>query len=298
MRTIIPKPDDRLEWLEARRHYVGASEAAALVAEHPFLTLGELAAEKLTGTVRPENAAMKRGRYLEHAIASWYSDEHGIALEEPHELYIYDDCLIATLDRMVVGAPVVIEIKSVRGRYVTEPERYWYHQAQVQLLCAGAERVDLVVLDDSDELKVFGVVPEPKIQALLAEAAHTFLAYVRRGEFPPGIALPYPAAAILHPRVERQAVALDDDTARWCRALICLQSRIRDLQSDEDALKGMIGHRLGDAAEGRHNGRTIVTWRSVTRSTIDAKRLRAEHPDIAAEFATVTIYRQLRTVNP
>jgi predicted phage-related endonuclease len=240
---------------------------------------------------------MKRGRYLEHAIASWYSDEHGIALEEPDELYVYDDCLIATLDRVVVGAPVVVEIKSVRGRYVTEPERYWYHQAQTQMLCAGAERVDLVALDDSDELKVFTIEPDPEIQALLTEAAHTFLAYIRRGEFPPGIALPYAAAAILHPSVERTSVELDHDAANWCRALACLQSRIRDLQSDEDAMKGMISQRLGDAAEGRHGGRTIVTWRSVTRSTIDAKRLRDEHPEIARDCATSSTYRQLRMVN-
>ena len=59
----------------------------------------------------------------------------------------------------------------------------------------------------------------------------------------------------------------------------------------------MIAHRLGDAAEGRHDGRVIVTWRAVTRSSIDAKRLRAEHPEIAKECTTTTTYRQLRSVN-
>jgi predicted phage-related endonuclease len=151
---------------------------------------------------------------------------------------------------------------------------------------------------DSDELKVFTIEPDPDVQALLAEAAHTFLTYIRRGEFPPGIAFPYAAAAMLHPTIERTSVELDDDTAQWCRALVCRQARIRDLQSDEDALKGMIGHRLGDAAEGRHDGRTIVTWRQVTRTTIDAKRLRAEHPDIARDCATSSTYRHLRMVNP
>jgi predicted phage-related endonuclease len=298
MRTTIPKPADRVEWLEARRHYVGASEAAALVAQHPYLSLGDLAAEKLTGVAKPETPAMRRGRYLEHAIALWYADQFGCALEEPSDLYVYDEVLIATLDRVIVGEPVVVEIKSVRGRCISEPLRYWYHQAQVQLMASGFDRVLIVCLDDSDELKVFTIEPDAEIQALLVEAAHMFLAYVRRGEIPPGIALPYQAAATLHPTVERQAVDLDDDTARSCRALVCLQSRIRDLEADEDQLKGMIGHRLGDAAEGRYDGHTIVTWRQTTRTTIDAKRLRFEHPDIANDCTTTSTYRQLRTVTP
>jgi predicted phage-related endonuclease len=297
VRSTIPRPEDRVEWLEARRHYVGASESGALINRHPYLSLGELAVQKLTGEQKPETPAMKRGRHLEAAIASWYSEEHGIALDEPDELFIADDCLIATLDRLVVGAPVAVEIKSVRGRYIGEPEPYWLCQAQTQMLCAGVDRVDIVALDDSDELKIFTVEPDTEVQALLVEAAQTFLAYIRRGEFPPGIKLPYAAAATLHPAVERQAVDLNDDTARWCRALVCLQSRIRDLQADEDQLKGMIGHRLGDAAEGHYDGRTIVTWRSITRHVIDAKRLRVEHPDIATEFTTESTYRQLRMVN-
>jgi putative phage-type endonuclease len=298
MRTTIPKPADRDEWLAARAPYIGASEAAALVGEHPFLSLGELAVEKLRGApVRDDTSAMRRGRFLEHAVAGWWEEEHGIALVEPDELYVYDDTLIATLDRRVVGTNVAVEIKT-SNRYVGDLARSWYWQAQVQMLCADLDQVHVVVLDPRMELQLFEVEPDEEDQHLVAEAARKFLHHVRAGELPPDTELTYRAAASLHPEVHSQSVDLDADALRWCRSLAALQERIRSLQADEDALKGMIAHRLGDAAEGMHEGRLLCTWRAVTRHDLDRKKLRAEHPDIAQECATTTTYRQLRMVKP
>jgi putative phage-type endonuclease len=291
---VIPKPADRDDWLAARAPYVGASEAAALVGEHPFLTLTELAVEKLRGTsVRGDSTAMRRGRHLEHAIATWWEEEHGIALVEPAELYVYDDALIATLDRRVVGANIGVEIKT-SNRFVGRLERSWYWQAQTQMLCAGLDQVHVVVLDPSMDLKVFEVDPDPDDQHAVVELATKLLHHVRAGELPPDAELTYRAATALHPEVARDAVELDDEALRWCHSLASLQSRIRELQADEDRLKGMISHRLGDAAEGTQDGRTIVTRRQATRHTVDVKRLRADHPELAKQYSTATPYRTLR----
>lgn len=294
MRIEIPKPADRDEWLKVRAPYVGASEAAALVGEHPFLTLAELAVEKLRGgSIREDTSAMRRGRHLEHAVAAWWEEEHGIALVEPDVLYVYDDTLIATLDRRVVGANIGVEIKT-SNRFVGEIARSWYWQAQAQCLCADLDQVHVVVLDPGMDLKLFEVDPDAEDQALLLEAATKFLHHVRAGELPPDVELGYRAAAALHPDVTTTAVDLDAEAFGWCRALHALQSRIRDLQTDEDRLKGMIAHRLGDAAEGHHDGALVCTWRTIARTSIDAKRLRAEHPEIAKECTTSSTYRQLR----
>lgn len=293
MRTTIPKPTDRDEWLAARAPYIGASEAAALVGEHRFLSAGELAVMKLGGSPKDETSAMRRGRFLESAIADWWEDEFGLALLEPDVLYVYDNTFVSTLDRLVIGAPVAVEIKTT-NRFITEPERSWYWQCQIQCLCGDLDHVELVVFDQNQELKTFVIEPDAEDQALVLEAATKFLASIRRGELPPDIDLDYRAASALHPTVAAEAVDLDDAVARWCRVLGSLQSRIKDLESDADQVKGMIAHQLGDAAEGRHQGRTIVTWRSTTRTSIDAKRLRAMLPEIAAEYATSTTYRTLR----
>ena len=294
MRTTIPKPPDRDEWLAVRAPYIGASECAALVGEHPFLTLAELAVEKLTGaSTRSDTSSMRRGRHLEAAVASWWEEEHGIALVEPAELYVYDDVLIATLDRLVVGTNIAVEIKTT-NRFVHDLERSWYWQAQTQMLAACLDQVHVVVLDPSMELKLFEIEPDAEDQALLVEAAKKFLHHVRAGELPPDVELTYRAASTLHQEVRQDVVELDDEVLRWCESLATLQSRVTELHIDEDALKGMIAHRLGDAAEGTHNGRTIVSWRSTTRHNVDIKRLRADHPTMAKEYSTATTFRTLR----
>jgi predicted phage-related endonuclease len=204
---------------------------------------------------------------------------------------------MATLDRTVVGTTTAVEIKTT-NRYITEPSRYWWWQCQVQLLCTGFTSVDLVVLDPSFELQCFTVAPDEEYQELIAEAGRKFLEHVRRGELPPEVDLTYRAASIMHPEPVATAVELDEEVLLRCRQLRNVSARIKSLQVDEDALKGMIGHALGDAAEGRHDDATVVTWRSVTRHGVDQKRLRAEHPEIAKELTTETKYRRLMVKEP
>ena len=57
----------------------------------------------------------------------------------------------------------------------------------------------------------------------------------------------------------------------------------QELQADEDRLKGMIAHRLGDAAEGQRDGELVVHLAEVARHDIDRKRLQAPAPRIAQE---------------
>lgn len=297
VRSTIPKPDDRAEWLAARAPYIGASEAAALIGEHPFLSAGELAVEKIAGrSVRAETSAMKRGRHLEAAVADWFSEEHDVAMIEPDELYVIDGVFIATLDRRIVGSEGAVEIKTT-SRHVDELERYWYWQAQCQMLCAGLEFVEVVVLDASMDLQCFHVEPNLKDHERLLEAGRRFLEHVARREVPPDIDLTYRAASALHREATDTSTELDDETWRWCRALRVISERIKGLQLEESQLKGMIGHHLGSAAEGRHDGRVVVTWRQVTRNDLDVRRLRAEHPELARDFSSPTRYRQLRLVD-
>ena len=128
--STINRPPDRDEWLTARRPYFNASAAAALFHEHPFLTLAEVVRAKLEpNLLGVENAAMRRGRHLEQAIAGWWSEEHGIALYEPEVMYVAGP-LLATLDRRIVGNDTeAVEIKTT-AKHVSGPERYWWWQVQ------------------------------------------------------------------------------------------------------------------------------------------------------------------------
>ena len=296
-RRTIPKPTIRDEWLAARAPFIGASESAALVGAHPFITLDELAAVKLvqagTGGTQPETDAMRRGTFLESAVADWWAADNGADLVEPTDLYVYGETFIATLDRRVVDTNTGVEIKTT-NHHVTEPAPYWYWQVQTQMLCAGLDRVHVVVLDPSMTLQTFTVEPDANDQARLVTAGEAFMFHVRRGEVPPNVDVGYRAASVLHPSVTQETTELDPDTYRMVRCLALVNARIKSLEADADAIKGMVAHRLGDAAVGTVDGNPVVTWRSITRMDLDRKALRADHPDLARAYSHPTTYRQLR----
>lgn len=77
MKVHIIKPADRLEWHGARRQFITASVAGALLQCHPYTTSYQLWAEKTDRIERDdaENDAMRRGRLLEPAAAQMLREE-------------------------------------------------------------------------------------------------------------------------------------------------------------------------------------------------------------------------------
>ena len=294
----IPKPPGRAEWLEARGPYVGASDAACLFGLHGFKTLAELAVEKVTGARQPDNAAMSRGRRLEPVVADWYAEETGSLIFEPDVLYLDPEGLLcSTLDRLHLSQAVGVEVKTT-ATYVHEPPLSWEVQAQVQMLCADLDRVDLAVLDASLSLSIYPIRPDAEFQGLLVERAREFLSYTRKSEIPPDLATSYRAVAALHPlgAPGEAPVELDDEAHRVVGMLRGLNERVARLDAERDALKGRLGRALGDATVGTYDGRQEVTWRTVKRRDLNVARLREDEPELAERYARETVYRSMRVV--
>lgn len=288
----ITRPSDRDEWLAARRPYFNASAAAALFHEHPFLTLAEVVRSKLEPrTVDAENAAMRRGRHLEQAIAGWWSEEHGIALYEPEVMFAAGP-LLATLDRRIVGNDTeAVEIKTT-AKHVSGPERYWWWQVQAQMHCAELTRVHLAVLDASMNLATYVVERDEEAIGRLVVAAEEVMHHVLLGEWPACVAHDPP------PRHTDRVVELDDqavvDLERW----LVLRAELADLEAREEAAKHRLVCAVGDAQAATVGGAVVLTYRSHERSSLDLKRLRAEHGDLAAELTTTSTVRVLRPSRP
>jgi putative phage-type endonuclease len=72
-------------WHEARRTRIGGSEIGALMGWSPFQTPQQLLASKLGATPDRNTPAMRRGRYLEPAIAAWYAGEHDVEYDAEYQ---------------------------------------------------------------------------------------------------------------------------------------------------------------------------------------------------------------------
>lgn len=83
-----------------------------------------------------------------------------------------------------------------------------------------------------------------------------------------------------------------DDMATWISALrqvhtetAALETQLREKRALAQRITEEIQTRLGDAVEGRVNGRTVVTYHwNPPRQLVDVKRLRQELPDVAEAY--------------
>jgi putative phage-type endonuclease len=117
-------PDRSPEWHAARANRIGGSDVGVIAGLSPYQTRDGLLAEKL-GLSQPKKmtAAMKRGIYSEHAVASWLADEYGLEYDDnykgtwidadhPHRLYNPDR---VTTDARLVEIKTASEKSEDRG---------------------------------------------------------------------------------------------------------------------------------------------------------------------------------------
>lgn len=300
-RTRITRAPDREGWLAQRAPFIGASETAALFGEHPYLELGDLAAEKIDGRSRPQTDAMLRGIMLEEAVASWWGQEHGHELAEATDLYVANGVVCATLDREIHGERAALEVKTTALR-VSEPVRYWYWQAQAQLACTGYDRIELAVLDGSMALSSYTVHPDASaIEALLSRAAR-FVDYVNRGQIPPGAGVSREGIRRLYPDPTDETVELEAtvdehgrviDPRRLVRELKVAKARLKREEHAVGKLEAILRTQLRNAERGTIDGVLAVTLKVEHRRELDVKRIREELPDIAAKYDAARTLRRM-----
>jgi predicted phage-related endonuclease len=296
-RSLVIRPEAEELWLDLRHRYWNASDTASLFGEHPFQTLADVAVRKITRSTNASNRAQSRGKHLEEAVASWWSEEHGVLLKEPPCLYVFDKVVMATLDRVVIGSDTdAVEVKTT-SKYVSEPERYWWWQCQAQCLSAGLERVHVAVLDGSMDLKTFVIEADPAAMDLIASSAAKAMEFIRRGEIPPEAELGYRHFEKLHPRPTEASAELDDEAAEAVAELARIRTEKKILDQAEEKTKAVIAAALGDAASGIWEGNEIVSWRSVTRHNLDGTRLRKEQPETYRDYLVEASYRTMRLVD-
>jgi len=204
----ILTPATREDWLAARRGFTGASEIAALIGVHPWLSLAQLWAIK-AGRIEPEtdNPAMRRGRYLESTALAILADERPDWTVSPNPVppgvFVVDDetQICATPDAFVTarGRPGrgVVQVKSIdpisfkktwlNGDGDVEIPLHVIVQTIVEMhmtACTWGIVAGLVV-DRGIELHVLDVPTVDGLMEQLITANRDFWHLVEMGERPP-----------------------------------------------------------------------------------------------------------------
>ena len=178
------------------------------------------------------------------------------------------------------------------------PPSYWI-QCQVGLALTGLPAWELGVLHTlSETFQRHTIAPDVETtREMLERASAWYEAHVVGGD-PPAVDGSDDARRWILSRHPRETIALRQATAEEAdlvREVARLRAEIRELDAEEKAAAARLTLAIGDAAGFElPGGGGRATWKAQSTSRIDVARLRAERPDVAAEFTSTTESRVLR----
>lgn len=276
------------EWKELRSHYIGGSDAAAVVGLNPFSSPYALWAEK-TGRIPgfDGNLATEVGTYLEEFVAQKFAQETGKKVRRANQSFLNSDYpwAIANIDRDIVGEDAGLEIKTTSelnlkkfagGEY---PANY-YAQMVHYLAITGKQRWYLAVLIGNREFKWFVLERDEAEIAALMEAEKDFWRHVET-DTPPaadGMQTTGEAITTIYPESNGSTVDLYIYRAELARYL-SLGEKIKELEQQKDEAANIVKAFMGEAERGECDGYK-ASWKTQTRRTFDSKAFMADHPEI------------------
>lgn len=276
------------EWLELRSHYIGGSDAAAVVGLNAYSSPYSLWAEK-TGKVPgfAGNLATEVGAWLEEFVAQKFAQETGKKVRKCNQSFLNSlyPFAIANIDREIVGEDAGLEIKTTDtlnlkkfsgGEY---PANY-YAQMVHYLAVTGKQRWYLAVLIGNKEFKWFTIERDEAEIAALMTAEADFWELVKT-DTPPavdGTAATSEALKTIYAESDESICDLTTFSTNL-RQYTNLKKQIKELETIAEEAANKIKEFMGESGGGECEG-FKVSWKSQSRSTFDSKRFAKENPDV------------------
>lgn len=293
---------DHEKWLQVRKTGIGGSDAASIIGMNPWKGPYELWLEK-TGQKEPEDISDREcvhfGTMLENVVAREFTARTGKTV---HKYGTVRDkefpFMLANVDRMVDHEDAGLECKTCSAFKAHEwdddkvPDNY-YVQCQHYMMVTGRSTWYIAALIGGQHF-VWKEIPrnDTDIAALL-EAEKDFWRHVVERK-PPAVDGSASCGASLADRFHggaQEVITLSPDAQRDIRELHDLENAEKQTKYRMNELKNRIKAEMGDsevAVFGDEHTGGRVTWKTMSgRVTIDAKRLKAEMPDVFEKYAKV-----------
>ena len=281
----------------AARVRVGGSTIAAAAGISPWCSRVELY-YRLTGVLpEPDTEALWWGKRVQPLIFDRLREDGYTVQECPPEFTLADDRL-PWLEGHPDGiwsddAANIVEAKLSGGRTYRHDDPLpidWQAQVQTYMRLGDCDRALVAVCHAGTRLDVHEVHFDERAASRLVELAGEFVAMVEEGVPPPpdgsesarktlGYVFPAQTPGKLH-RLLGASWEAYRQLREWREAEARCKERVQAL---ENTLKAEVGD--AETVIGPHD-EEVATWKQQTARRIDTKRLRAEHPEIAASYET------------
>lgn len=292
-------------WIELRKSSIGGSDAGTCVNMNQYSSLLTLYADKKGLSKDKETSeAMRLGTDLEAYVAERFCEKEGKKVRNDFFMYADDelDFLTANVDRRIVGENAGLECKtmgSFNGYNLEQGEipSHYFCQCQHYMMVMGFDRMYLAVLVLQRGLYVIEVKRDDGFIKQLREAEIDFwINYVQKGKMPEpdGSDSSLDTLKELYPDARKGTEITVPGLDSLIRDYKAQKAMADEYKEKAERSKAIICSRLGtaEAGIGLEYG---CSWKNQSKTSIDEKRLKAEHPEIYSQYAKVSDYRVFRT---
>ena len=294
----------REEWLKYRTKGIGGSDVSIIAGINPFKSVYQLWLEK-TGQVEPEEEGSEYthfGTLLEPIVRKEFMERTGIKVRQKHMLLQSEEhpFMFADLDGVINedGQLCIFEAKTASAykQEVWEEEVPAPYILQVQhyMAVTGAKKTYIAALVGGNHFFYHEVERDEEMIAKIIVMEKYFWQHHVMGGVEP---VPDGSEATTRYFNERfrisngKTIELPDTVLPVCEEYDNLTRQIRELETAKNAAANQLKSYLGEAEAGTVGDRKI-TWKSVSKNSVDTKRLKSEHPDIYTDCLTQSSYRR------
>lgn len=295
----------REEWLKYRTQGIGGSDVSIIAGINHFKSVYQLWLEK-TGQVEPEQTDSQYayfGTLLEPIVRKEFMARTGIKVRQKHMLLQSEKYpfMYADLDGVINenGEIAIFEAKTA-SQYKLDvwekgvPAEYIL-QVQHYMAVTGAKKTYVAALVGGSHF-IYHVVErdELMIARIIAMEAYFWETYVIGGAEP----VPDGSEATTNYFNEKygesngQMIALPEEALTVCEEYEKVSQQLKQLEEAKKAAANQLKGYLKNA-EGGTVGAYKITWKQISKSSLDQKKLKEEKPEVYEDYTVQSSYRRL-----
>lgn len=304
--TIPTAKMTREEWLQLRRKGIGGSDASVIMGKNPYRSILQLWEEK-TGKLPVTddgNEYTYWGNVMEPIIRKEFMNRTGLKVRQKHAMIFHKDYpyLFADVDGIVTderGEKCIFEAKTA-SQYKAEqwedgvPEEYIL-QVQHYLEVCGMDKAYIAALIGGNKFVFHTIYRDDELIRNLIS---------REKEFWEGCVLTDTEPVMDDSDATRDylnqkysdpiegPIQLQEDMKSVLAEYQDVDCKIKELEKQKTGFANQIKAAMGEYETGEVDG-TVVSWKKISRESLDSKRLRKEQPEVFAEYRNISSYRKL-----
>ena len=292
---------DKESWLRYRKEGIGGSDAGAVCGLNPYRTAIQVYYDKISDSIEDiDNEAMRQGRDLEEYVARRFCEAAGKKVRRANAMF-YDEknsFMLADVDRMIVGENAGLECKTA-SPYMADhwrddniPLSYLIQCYHYMSVC-NADAWYIAVVIYGKDFKYYRIERDDEAIELIIRIEKDFwYNHIIPKVMPDPDGSKTADIAIAERFKASQNITIplsgfNDRLQRRQELIKVIEHMEREKRQIDQELKLYLGD-----AEVAENDQYRVSWRNISRNSLDEKRLKEDKPHIYEKYRKVTTSRR------